>query len=186
MTWHAVADAWQRCCYDVYLPCVLEQRVHSANLVSRNTLLSCLLILVADVQLPYYIPLANMVSTGLWGGLLVVSGLLATVVFTENRFQDDLAFRETLTWVGARPPGLSTWISVLVCAALQQCIHILQSFSACSSSIARHYWTYCPTVLSKGTAQPVAPFALLRCRLCCMESSPPSLLARRRAGCAWA
>jgi hypothetical protein len=44
-----------------------------------------------------------MVWTGLWSGLLVVVGLLVTAVFNESRKQDGLGFRETLTWVSARP-----------------------------------------------------------------------------------
>ncbi|WIA34671.1 hypothetical protein OEZ86_012986 [Tetradesmus obliquus] len=49
-------------------------------------------------DLPYYNAFANRLWTGLWSGLLLVAGLLATLVFSENHHHDDLGFKETLTW----------------------------------------------------------------------------------------
>eukprot|EP00882_Tetradesmus_deserticola_P020305 GHRQ01021921.1.p1 GENE.GHRQ01021921.1~~GHRQ01021921.1.p1 ORF type:complete len:136 (+),score=19.46 GHRQ01021921.1:184-591(+) len=54
-------------------------------------------LLLYDV--PYYSTYVNMVTNGLWGGLLLVAGLLAALVFSLDKHADTDAYATSLTWV---------------------------------------------------------------------------------------
>lgn len=82
-------------------PSILALRCWSIQAAHVCLLTPSQSVVASVVQLPYYNAFANRLWTGLWSGLLLVAGLLATLVFSENHHHDDLGFKETLTWVRA-------------------------------------------------------------------------------------
>jgi hypothetical protein len=55
-----------------------------------------------------------MVMNGLWGGLLVVAGLLTALMFTHTKRPDPEAYATTLTWVRTQLTESSSTCNVLV------------------------------------------------------------------------